>query len=226
MKWHPDRNPGNKTEAGVRFKEIGYAYKVLSDPDARAAYDSELKSQPSSSSFGANAHSHDSSHEDADAMFFEQMLDLAFELSRRGYRPDKILKMLLALDCPEGIARAVAKRLEELGASGKSNRAGSAQSERTAKQGHDHSAPLIEKYAYAGFWVRCGAMIVDGIPLILMWIPIRILLTSMNVEPTSPLFWVVSLITGWLYYGFCESGVHQATCHPHNLAFLHYLSCA
>lgn len=127
MKWHPDRNPSSVAEAERRFKEIGYAYKVLSDPEARMAYDAELDSEQaeaSESRGSRRSQSSESSREDADTTFFDEMLDLAFELSRRGYPLDKILKMLMALDCPESVARAVAKRLDELGASARATNNG------------------------------------------------------------------------------------------------------
>src|ERR1700733_1870577 len=39
LKWHPDRNPVNKEEAEVKFRECTEAYRILSDAQKRQVYD-------------------------------------------------------------------------------------------------------------------------------------------------------------------------------------------
>src|SRR3989442_3063920 len=39
LKWHPDRNPENKSESEVKFRECTEAYSVLSDAQKRQVYD-------------------------------------------------------------------------------------------------------------------------------------------------------------------------------------------
>jgi molecular chaperone DnaJ len=39
LKWHPDRNPENKAEAEVKFRESTEAYSILSDQQKRQIYD-------------------------------------------------------------------------------------------------------------------------------------------------------------------------------------------
>ncbi|KAH0473451.1 MAG: hypothetical protein KVP17_000201 [Porospora cf. gigantea B] len=37
--WHPDKNPRNKEVAAEKFKNVGRAYEILSDPTKRADFD-------------------------------------------------------------------------------------------------------------------------------------------------------------------------------------------
>lgn len=132
MKWHPDRNLDNRSLAEKKFKEIGAAYKVLFDPQQRAAYDDELAAQRTSHSYKQQSTSSSGptmSEDDAEKMFFEQMLDLAMELASRGLSAEKIFKMLLALDCPESIAKVVAEN-----AVSSSNYRSSAENKHTQEQ--------------------------------------------------------------------------------------------
>src|SRR5271169_2576552 len=39
LQWHPDRNPANKEEAEIKFRECTEAYSVLSDQQKREVYD-------------------------------------------------------------------------------------------------------------------------------------------------------------------------------------------
>jgi molecular chaperone DnaJ len=54
LKWHPDRNPENKQEAEINFRECTEAYSVLSDQEKRQIYDSYGHAGLSSSGGGVD----------------------------------------------------------------------------------------------------------------------------------------------------------------------------
>jgi curved DNA-binding protein len=51
-RYHPDKNPGNEKEAGIKFKEISEAYAVLGDSDKRKQYDLSGKGVYAGANFG------------------------------------------------------------------------------------------------------------------------------------------------------------------------------
>ena len=104
MQWHPDRNPNNKEEAERRFKEISYAYSILSDPAKRRKYDDALRNQQS---VGDDS---DFSDEKAFSIFLATVLDMAFELALQGADSITIFRALVAEGCPETIAQTIAQR--------------------------------------------------------------------------------------------------------------------
>lgn len=78
--------------------------------------------QPDFADTGPQFEEQTASNDDANQMFYEQMLDLAFELAGRGFPEFNIFKALIALGCPEALAKAVATTVAKQG-SGQRDRA-------------------------------------------------------------------------------------------------------
>ena len=111
MKWHPDRHQGiqEKIDATRKFKLIAEAYRTLIDPNLRAAYDADKHSK-TNQRFNENTNTTDNNQQetDADKIFNEQILDLAFDLASQGFSIEKIYDTLTSLGCPNTIAKAAA----------------------------------------------------------------------------------------------------------------------
>ncbi|HVU50625.1 MAG TPA: molecular chaperone DnaJ [Polyangia bacterium] len=95
LKWHPDRNPGDKA-AEERFKELATAYSVLSDRDRRERYDR----------FGADAGAGPFGAADVASAtdFFDTIFGDLFGMSRRRSATGRDLRYTLELDFEEAAA--------------------------------------------------------------------------------------------------------------------------
>lgn len=132
MRWHPDRNRDNIAEAERRFKEVGAAYAVLSDPRRRQHYDeqvSQAQSETDDSGFDASA---------AAEMFMREMVEMATAMAATGYNKDILFGALLSKGVPESIARELAASVIASRARAQANAAGQerakAQREREAER--------------------------------------------------------------------------------------------
>jgi molecular chaperone DnaJ len=103
MKYHPDRNPGDK-ESEENFKEAKEAYEVLSEADKRAIYD-----QHGHAGIDASRHGGRGGHAGADAFgeMFGEMFGDIFGGQRRGGRAQVFrgadLKYELELDLNQAV---------------------------------------------------------------------------------------------------------------------------
>lgn len=175
MKWHPDRHDGAaaKGEADRRFKDLAVAYRTLRKPVDRANYDRQLEQKlhqeyearqkeqaqqnqtrqappkPGFADTGPQFEEQTASNDDTNQMFNEQMLDLAFELAGRGFPEFNIFKALIALGCPEALAKAVAATAAKQGQSKSANGTGDKREEPALPNFDDASFEEMAPYYVA-----------------------------------------------------------------------------
>ena len=107
MQWHPDKNQGSR-ESEERFKRIAEAYSALREPQSRNAYDQAVSEGSASGTF----QEHRIDPETAAAMFFQEMIKLASELTMQNVKWSRIAEALMQKGCPSAVAESIARGVD------------------------------------------------------------------------------------------------------------------
>jgi uncharacterized RDD family membrane protein YckC len=67
----------------------------------------------------------------------------------------------------------------------------------------------IQSTAYAGFWRRFAAVLIDGLILSVVLIPLSLVLR--DPEQQTTIYTPISTVINWLYFALMESSDRQAT---------------